>query len=79
MTLTPVEFLPKKKIHAYNEVREVIKEFMDSDAKIARIDYSDREYENSFILYTSIRAAAKTLKYPVKACLRNHQVYLIKK
>ena len=78
MTLVPVESLPKRTIHGRNDVEKLVKDFVDSGMKIARIDYYAREYKCIDSLYVSVRYAIERLGISVKVCMRNKQAYLIR-
>lgn len=78
MTLTPVESLPKRTINGRNEVEKLLKDFVGSGMKIARIDYYTSEYRSVNTLYSSVFYAIKRIKAPVRVHMRNRQVYLIR-
>ena len=78
MTLTPVNSLPKKAAYGKNDLEKLVKEFVDSGIKIARVDYCTSEYKSFNSLYTGIRFAVKRLDAKVNVRIRNHQVYLIR-
>ena len=78
MTLTPVKSLPKKTCFGKNNVRKILEDFVSSDMVIARVDYHAGEYKNSYTLYSTIHKAIKLKELPIRICMRNQQVYLIK-
>lgn len=78
MTLTPVESLPKRAVYGRNDIEKLIKEFVNSGVKIARIDYRAYEYKSSNALYSGVYNAIARLEVPVKVRMRNLQVYLIR-
>ena len=78
MTLTPVKTLPKRAVCSKNDIEKLLQDFVSSCMKIARVDYSNIEYESSTTLRTSLYYAIERSNVPVRVCIRNHQVYLIK-
>lgn len=76
MTLTPVESLPKKENRGFrHDLQTLVKEFMNGDARIAKID----GYVFTYSLYNGLRAAVQRSGYPVRVHMRGNDVYLVKK
>lgn len=71
-----VESIPKRKTH--NSLRNILKEFYESDADFGKFIYKDGEYVNARSCCNAIRVSAKGAGYPITACIRNGEVYIYK-
>ena len=76
MKLIRVDTLPKKNVK--KRVQEFIKEFADSDMKIAKVDFTERDYKSPRVCYSCIGVAIRRSKRPVRVCMRGDEVYLTK-
>lgn len=85
MTFVPVESVPERWKHesgdlvAYKPVRNYLEEFIRMGIKHARVDLKPYEYKNIESAYAAIRKAARHHAYPIDVCLRNYEIYLIRR
>lgn len=77
MKLTCVDELPKKKSWRC-DIQAYIREFMESDGKIAKIDFNENDYKSPKVCYSVWKIAAKRSKRAVKVTMRGNDVYLVK-
>lgn len=76
MKLTFVEKLPEKRCHS--NLQAFIEDFCKSDSKIAKIEFTDKDYVSTHSCYGAWRVAAKRSRRPVKVIQRNNEIYLVK-
>lgn len=77
MKLTFVEKLPEKRWHQTN-LQALIEDFCNSDSKIVKIEFTDKDYVSTASCYNAWRTAAKRSERPVKITQINKEVYLMK-
>ena len=80
MKFVEVERLPDKtysRYAGYCAIQDLCLEFLNSGFKIARVDYGE-EYSSANNARSSFCLACKTLGLPIKAVMRNDQVYLMR-
>lgn len=76
MKLIPVESLPKRR--ARHHLQDLIEEFVNGDAEIVKIDFSDHDYKSSKVCRSCLGVAAKKSGHQIKVSLRDGEVYLSK-
>lgn len=79
MKLTFVENVPAERVKKNHKLQEFIKEFAESNHKVAKVDFTDGEYKNAYSCVNALRRAIKHSKRPVTAFQRGDEVYLAKK
>ena len=68
-----VHEIPERTNH---NLKRFLEEFMHTNVKHFKVEYTDGEYRNSNVAYESLRVAAKRHKCPIKVTTRNGEVYL---
>ena len=68
--------LPSKR--EYNPLGKYLEEFMRMNVKVARVDLSEREYASPRGCQTTLHTAIKRRAMPIKAVMRNKEVYLVR-
>lgn len=76
MKLIPVEAVPKRR--SRHHLQDLIAEFVKSDDKVVKIDFSDHDYKSAKVCRSCLGVAAKQSGYPIKVSLREGIVYLSK-
>lgn len=81
ITLKPVEIVPCviECSHRNGKLQTLLTEFMDSDAKIVKIEHSQGEYKSADSLWSTMYGAVKRSGYAISVHKRNGTVYLEKK
>lgn len=81
LILTPVEKLPKREHNPtqQHDMIGILNGFMAMSAKIAQVQFGGTDFANVTVAYQCIFNAVKLHGYPVKVCIRNGGLYLIKK
>lgn len=77
MTLTYVNELPKVK-RGPHMLQAYIEEFMNSDGKIVKIDFNEKDYKSPNVCYSVWKVAVKRSGRLVKVAKRGDEVYLVK-
>lgn len=76
MKLVPVEALPGKRLK--HRLQDLIKEFVESDAEIVKIDFNEHDYVSAKVCRSCLGIAIKTSGYNVRAHIRGEEVYMCK-
>lgn len=76
MKLIPVEAVPKRR--GRHHLQDLIEEFIRSDERVVKIDFSDHDYKSEKVCRSCLGVAAKKSGYPIKVSLREGVVYLSK-
>jgi hypothetical protein len=80
IVLTPVEELPKEhRCDSQHNIFSTLNQFMESDHRIVKVELSSSDYDGCYAAYSAFRRGARAYKLPVKVCIRNGGLYLIKK
>ena len=69
MKLIPVDAIPK--VSGYHKLQELIEEFVNGDAKIVKVDFTEDDYKSPAVCRSCLAAAIKRSKRSVKV----QQVY----
>ena len=77
MTLVHAEKLPAREWRHTN-LRALIDSFCESDSKVVKIVFTDKDYSSLTSAYNAWHKAIKRSKRPVKIAQRNHELYLMK-
>lgn len=77
MKIVPVKGLSMR-IRENHKLQKLIKEFCDSDYRVARLDIDTNEYKTLKSAQNSLRVAVKRSKRPVKVTFRQNDIYLVK-
>jgi hypothetical protein len=77
MKLVFTDKLPKRKGGRHN-LRELIKEFVSSGNKIAKVDLKPNEYKSPLVARNCMYISVKRSGENVRVSLRDGEVYLIK-
>lgn len=67
--------LPKRD---YNKLEPYLKEFVRMNVAVARVDLEEREYKSPKVARSVLDIACKRHGVPVKAKIRNGNVYLVR-
>ena len=78
MKLTFVENVPLGRMLVKHDLQKLIKEFAESDHKVAKVDFTDGDYASAKSCVNALRVAVKHSKRPVKVFQRGDEVYLAK-
>lgn len=70
--------LEKTEVCAYKKLKNDLEEFMRMNVKSARVVYTKAEYVCATSAKASLRIAARRYSLPIKALMRNGNVYLIR-
>lgn len=76
MKLIPVNEIPRRR--GRHHLQDLIKEFVESDVKIVKIDFNDHDYKSSKVCRSCLGVAAKKSGHPIKVSLREGEVFLSK-
>lgn len=76
MKLIPVESIPKKR--ARHNLQDLIQEFVNGDAEIVKVDFSDQDYKSGKVCRSCLWSAVKRSGHHVRVSLRNDEVFLTK-
>lgn len=81
ITLKPVEIAPcvVESSRRNGKLQTLLTEFMDSDAKIVKLEHSLGEYKSANSLWTTMYGAVKRSGYAIAVHRRGGVVYLEKK
>lgn len=78
MKITKVDALPTKRSYKKN-LQGALDEFMNSNAKIVKVEYAEDEYIHPRSCYASLHTAVKRSGYGIQVRMVNKEIYLIKK
>lgn len=76
MKLIPVDAIPK--VNGYHKLQELIEEFVDSDAKIVKVDFGEEDYKSPAVCRSCMAAAIKRSKRSIKVWRRRNEIFLSK-
>ena len=76
MKLIPVEQIPK--MNGYHKLQDLIEEFVNSEAKIVKVDFTEEDYKSATVCRSCLAAAIKRSKRSVKVWRRGNEVFLSK-
>lgn len=76
MKLIPVDAIPK--VNGYHKLQELIEEFVDSDAKIVKVDFGEEDYKSPAVCRSCMAAAIKRSKRSIKVWRRGNEIFLSK-
>ena len=76
MKLIPVDAIPK--VSGYHKLQELIEEFVNGDAKIVKVDFTEDDYKSPAVCRSCLAAAIKRSKRSVKVWRRGNEVFLSK-
>lgn len=72
MKFTKVEKIPRR----YHKLQSELRDFMDLNTKIVKVEWFEGEYVNSRSAAASLYKAAKVGGFPIKVESRKDEVYL---
>lgn len=78
MKITKVDALPRKR-SCRKDLQGALEEFMNSNAKIVKVEYAEGEYANPISCYGSLHKAIRHSGYAIQVRMINKEIYLIKK
>lgn len=78
MTFKQVNEVPNFGRCAKHDLKGLLKDFMESDARIVEVLFVEREYKSPRIALGCIHRAATMHKVPVKVHMRSGHIYLAK-
>ena len=76
MKLIPVDAIPK--VSGYHKLQELIEEFVNGDAKIVKVDFTEDDYKSPAVCRSCLAAAIKRSKRSVKVWRCGNEVFLSK-
>lgn len=76
MKLIPVDSVPKR--CGKHHLQDMIKEFVNGDDKIVRIDFSKHDYKSARICRSCIGSAVKRSGHPIRVSIRGNEVFMQK-
>lgn len=76
MKLIPVDFIPRKR--GKHKLQELIQEFVDSDARIVKVDFSEADYKSAAVCRSCLGVAIARSQCSIKAIRRGDEVFLSK-
>lgn len=81
MRFVAVDELPEKTNQKYrtNNLIGYLEEFMKMNTKIVRVDFDLGEYSRIESARQAIYQSIRTHGFPIKLCLRNRVIYLVRK
>lgn len=81
MVLIEIEELPKteRRIERdHKDLLDYLEQFMAMNTKYAWVVYEPNEYSSSISAYSTITRACFRYNLPIKVCLRNDDLYLMR-
>lgn len=78
MKLVPVEAVPYTNGHRRHDLQALIEEFVESDARIVKIELDELDYKSPSVCRSCINVAIKRSKRGIKVFLRGNMVFLSK-
>lgn len=76
MKLVPVDQIPK--MNSRHRLQELIEEFVNTDAKIVKVEFGEDDYKSPTVCRSCLAAAVKRSKHPVKVWRRGNEIFLSK-
>ena len=76
MKFVEVESIPKRR--ARHHLQDFIEEFINSDAKIVKVIFSNHDYKSSRVCQSCLGVAAKKSGCRIRVSLRGDEVFLSK-
>lgn len=76
MRAIPVDNLPKRRTR--HRLQDFIADFIKCEAKVVKIEFSERDYKSAKVCRNCLDVAAKSSGYSIRACIRDGQVFLVK-
>lgn len=77
MKLIPVDSIPNIRQNRHR-LQDLIEEFVNSEAKIVKVDFSEDDYKSSEVCRSCLATAIKRSKHSVKVWRRGDEVFLSK-
>lgn len=77
MKFVEVNEIPMEK-RGWHPLQDMIEEFVNSDIKIVKVDFDERDYKSLKTCDNSFRVAVKRSGHRVKVMQRNGELYLKK-
>lgn len=78
MKLTYVEEVPVVQRRGRHNLQDLIKEFVNSDKDIARVDWTEKDYKNAYICRQCIARAVLISGHKIEVFKRGNEVYMMK-
>lgn len=81
MVLIEIEELPdteRRMERDHKDLLDYLKQFMNMNTKYAWIVYEPNEYSSSISAHSTISRACCRYNLPIKACLRNNDLYFVR-
>lgn len=81
MNIVVVDDLPKKTTqkHRTNNISGYLEEFVNMNVKFAKLEFHAGEYSRIESARQSIHQSVRTHGFPIKVCVRNRELYLVRK
>ena len=76
MKLVPVDQIPK--MNSHHRLQELIEEFVNTDAKIVKVEFGEDDYKSPTVCRSCLAAAIKRSKRPIKVWRRGNEIFLSK-
>jgi len=76
MKFIPVDDIPMRR--SKHDLRQFIEDFIESDAKIVKVIFSDQDYKSSRVCRSCLGVAVTKSGYNIKAVIRGEEVFLKK-
>lgn len=76
MKLILVDAIPK--MSGYHKLQELIEEFVNSNAKIVKVDFGEEDYKSPAVCRSCLAAAIKRSKRSIKVWRRGNEIFLSK-
>lgn len=76
MKLILVDAIPK--MSGYHKLQELIEEFVNSNAKIVKVDFDEEDYKSPAVCRSCLAAAIKRSKRSIKVWRRGNEIFLSK-
>lgn len=77
MRIVKVDSIPKK-AGTRHDLQDIIKRFVDSDAKFCKLELADGEYKSLNICYNCMHVAVKRSGTNIHVRRRGDEIYLVK-
>ena len=78
MKLTYVEEAPYVQRRGKHDLQDLIKEFVNSDKDIARVDWTEQDYKNAYICIQCIDSDVLISGHKSEVFKRGNEVYMMK-
>lgn len=76
MKFVEVESIPKRR--SKHHLQDFIEEFVNSDANVVKVIFSDHDYKSSRVCRSCLGVAAKKSGHHIKVSIRGEEVFLSK-